>query len=168
MAKWWNFCNGDLVKCQNVMVSFSYLIWLLSFPFMDVLTRSGGGCPYQFLLHIRPSGTLHLHIRLPLSLPHNLSPHHSLLSITLNIPLRICPPCATLSISFYLPLSLPHHLLPSHELIPITINLPHNLSTPIAHLSLYLPLHLPHPPYLSQRLPRCHSYMNMIQIMQLI
>ena len=150
------------------MVFFSHLILLLSSPFLAVLTRSRRGCSHQFMLHIRPSGPLHLHIRLPLPLPHNLIPHQSLLSITLNIPLHICPPCATLSISFYLPLSLPHHLLPSHEPIPLTIALPHNLFTPSAHLSLSIPLHLPHSPYLPQRLPRCHSYTNMIQLIQFI
>ena len=150
------------------MVFFSYLIVILSSPFMAVLTRSGGGCPHQFLLHICPSGPLHLHILLPLPLPHNLSPHNSLLSITLTLPLHICPPCATISISFSLPLPLPHHLLPTHERTPLTIALPYNLCTPSAHLSLSLPLHLPHPPYLSQRLPCCHSYTNMIQIIQCV
>ena len=135
---------------------------------MAVLTRSGGGCPHQFMLHIRPSGPLQLHIRLPLTLPHNLSPHHSLLSITIILPLHISPPCATPSIYFSFPLSLPHHLLTNHEHIHFTVAIQHNLCTPSAHRSLSLPLHLPHSPYLSQCLLHCHSYTNMIQIIQCI
>ena len=156
------------MKCQNVTVFFSHLILLLSSPFMAVLTRSGGGCLHQFMLHIRPSGTLHLHIRLPLPLPHNLSSHHSLLSITLPLPLHIFPPCAPLYISISLPLPLLHHLLPTHEPIPLAIDLPHNPCPPSAHLSISLPLHLPQPPYLPQHLPRCHLYKNMIKIIQCI
>ena len=156
------------MKCKNVMVLFSYLLLLLYFPFMEVLTWSGGGCPHQFLLHIRPSGPLHLHIRLPLPLSHNLIPRHSFLYLPLHIPLHLFTPCVTLSISISLPLTLPNRLLYTHEPIPLTLYLLHNICPPSAHLSISLPFHLPQPPYLSQRLPRCHSYTNTIQIIQCI
>ena len=43
-----------MVKCQNEKVLFSYLQLLLSRPLINVISGSEEGCPYHFLLHIRP------------------------------------------------------------------------------------------------------------------
>ena len=129
MAKWWNFCNGDLVKCQNVMVFFSYLRLLLSPPtFLARLNVSGGGFPRRFLLHFLSSHPLHLCLRLPLPITHNLVPLIEFIYIPLPLPRYLCPPHAYLSLS--IPLPLPHHLHPPFE--------PH-------YLFLFLSiLHIPH------------------------
>ena len=164
--KWWNCYNGDLFKCKNIRVLFSYLRVLLSLPFMERLTGPGGGCPCQFLLHICPFHPLHLHIRLFLPLPHNLSPHNALLSFPLPLPHHLCPPRAPLSI--YLPLPLPLHILPPHATLSLTTALPHNLLPFLAPLYISLPLHFTQPPCLFQNFPRFHSYPKMIQIIQYI
>ena len=46
------------MKCQNEKVLFSYLQLLLSHPLMNERSGSEEGCPYHFLLHIRPLKTI--------------------------------------------------------------------------------------------------------------
>ena len=166
MVKWWHWCNGDLLKCQNIIVLFSYLRVLIFLSFIATLTESGGGCTRQFLLHTCPYHPLHLHIRLPLPLPRNLSPHHSLLSLPIPLPRHLLPPLAPLYI--YLPLPLTHNICPPRAHLSINLALPFNIHPPCAPLPISLPIHISNPPWLSQRFPCCHSYPNMIQIAQCI
>ena len=166
MKKWWKFCNGYPVKCQNIMVFFSYLRVLIYLQFLAVLTGLGGGSPPQFIFHIHPYRPLHLHIRLLLPLPHNISPHCSLFSLPLPLPHHLCSPHAPLSIS--IPLPLPHYIFPPHAPLSLSLALPNHLHPPLEPLYLSLPIHLPHPPCLSQSLPHCHSYTNMRKRIQWI
>ena len=151
-------CNGVILfpKSTPLPTSYGRINWV------------GGICPCQFLLPILPSRPLHLYILLPLPLTHNLICRNSLLSIPLPLPCHLCHPRAHLSLPLPIPLPIPYHICPPRAPLSIPVALPHNLCPPRALLSLSLPLNIPHPPCLSQRLPRCHSYPNMSQIIKCI
>ena len=104
----WGF--GEISKFNGILF---YPKVLLSIQFLPVLTGLGGDCPDQFLLHILPSCPLHLCIHIPISLPHNISPHRSLFYILLPIPHNLCPPHTPLFIA--LPILFPHHICPPRE-----------------------------------------------------
>ena len=80
MVKWWTCRNWDMVKFQNVMVFFSYLQLVLSYPLINKISESEEGCPHQFLLCIIP---LKLHPLLCLL----LYPYSCPRCLPLNLPL---------------------------------------------------------------------------------
>ena len=148
------------------MVFFSCLRLLISLPFLSVLTGSGVGIPHQFLFRIIHYRPLYLHIRIPLPLPHNLSPHHALPYLPLPLSCHIFPPYVPLSLSILIPLT--GNMYPPRAHFSLSIAIPHHLRPPCAPLYLSIPIHIPHPPYLSQRLPRCHSCTKMSQIIKCV
>ena len=148
------------------MVFFSYLIVQISLRFMATLIGSGGDFPRWFMISIIPSHPIHLLTCLSLPLPRNIIPRRAFLSLPIPLPHHICPPLVSLYL--YLTLLLPNNFRPPHAHLSITISLPHNIFPPRATLYISIPFRLPHPPCLYQRFPRCHSYPNMIQIIQFI
>ena len=140
----WGF--GEISKFNGILF---YPKVLLSIQFLPVLTGLGGDCPDQFLLHILPSCPLHLCIHIPISLPHNISPHRSLFisfSLFRIIFVLLIHPSLLLFLYF------------SHIIFVLLVNLyllllavSHHLHHPCETLYLFIPLNIPQPLCLSQR-----------------
>ena len=142
MVKWRALHNGDMEKCQNAMIFFSYLQPLLSHQFTKERSGSDQDFPHQFLIHFFPSHPLQIYLPLLLHLLHlhvfthmHLKQHH-----------YIC----LLPFSSFYPQNLPICLPLSHELCPtIYLNLHHRLPLPREvcyplHLHIHLRIPLPH------------------------
>ena len=175
--KWRNYCNGDLMKCRNITVLFSYLqVPPPPPPSMTLLTGPEGGFTHQFMIHVCLYHPRQLSFHITLPFPHHLHPPST--NFPLSIPLRITcnlfPPRSPISLSLTIPLL--HHLFYPilHLSLPlllthhITIHILYHLSPPFEHLSLSITLPLPKTPYLYQVLPRCCLYVNTSQIIQCI
>ena len=159
------------------MIFFSYLRVFLYIPFLDVLTVSGASnfCSYQlsrgevvpdnfcFILSLPTIFTFvfvfvslfHIILFLIVHFFIFLSLFHVIFFILMHLSLFLPPP-------------LPHHLCPTCEPLYLPLTLTHHLGPPCTPLSFYIPFHLPKPPYLYQILTCCHSYTNMIQLIQFI
>ena len=145
MVKWWNFSSGDMVKCQNVILLFSYLQVLFFLLFLAVLTGSEVDFPHQYMFrvcHYRP-----LHLNIPLTIPLYLN--------------HLCAP-----ISLFIPLPLLYHIFSPSETLYIYLSLPiqHHFCPTCEPFSLSVILFFPFPPSLYQHLPYFWSYPNMSQI----
>ena len=161
MVKWLSRGNGDMVKCQNTILLFSYPQFILSHPLISVLTVPEEDFPHQFMIHFD----------LPISFIFVFSSYLSPTSLPFSAPTSKNPSfflffCFYLFYSFLPPTSL---CFPPFLIFLLVIFLSVYISTPLhiyictLILTNFLPLtflYLPQTQYYHLHLPHYHLHPN--------